>query len=134
MLPIEGGGMEVNMLECIVVGIGGFIGSVCRYLIGLLPVETNNGFPIKTLAINVIGSFVISAIAALAAKNKALNPQLVLMLKVGVCGGFTTFSTFAYESTELMKNGHIGIAFAYVISSIVLGVAAIFAAQLLFKL
>ena len=121
------------MLECIMVGIGGFIGSVCRYLIGLLPVETNNGFPIKTLAINAIGSFVISAITVLAAKNKALNPQIVLMLKVGVCGGFTTFSTFAYESTELMKSGHIGIAFAYVISSIVLGIAAIFAAQLLLK-
>ena len=131
--PAEGGGMEISMLECIMVGIGGFIGSVCRYLIGLLPVETNNGFPIKTLAINAIGSFVISAITVLAAKNKALNPQIVLMLKVGVCGGFTTFSTFAYESTELMKNGHIGIAFAYVISSIVLGVAAIFAAQLLLK-
>ena len=129
----EGGGMETNMLECIMVGIGGFIGSVCRYLIGLLPVETNNNFPIKTLAINVIGSFAISAITVLAAKNKALNPQVVLMLKVGVCGGFTTFSTFAYESTELMKNGHMGIAFAYVVSSIVLGAAAIFAAQLIFK-
>ena len=125
--------METNMLECIMVGIGGFIGSVCRYLIGLLPVETNNGFPIKTLAINVIGSFAISAITVLAAKNKALNPQVVLMLKVGVCGGFTTFSTFAYESTELIKNGHIWIAFAYVVSSIVLGAAAIFAAQLIFK-
>lgn len=121
------------MLECIMVGIGGFIGSVCRYLIGLLPIETNNGFPIKTLAINVIGSFVISTIVVLAAKNKAINPQVVLMLKVGVCGGFTTFSTFAYESAELMKNGHIGIAFAYVLSSIVLGVAAIFAAQFLLK-
>ena len=121
------------MLECIMVGIGGFIGSVCRYLIGLLPIETNNGFPIKTLAINIIGSFVISAIAVLAARNKELNPHVVLMLKVGVCGGFTTFSTFAYESSELMKNGHMGIAFAYVISSIVLGVAAIFAAQLLLK-
>ena len=133
MPPDEGGGMETNMLECIMVGIGGFIGSVCRYLIGLLPVETNNGFPIKTLAINVIGSFAISAITVLAAKNKALNPQVVLMLKVGVCGGFTTFSTFAYESTELIKNGHIWIAFAYVVSSIVLGAAAIFAAQLIFK-
>ena len=125
--------METNMLECIMVGIGGFIGSVCRYLIGLLPIETNNGFPIKTLAINIIGFFAISAIAVLAAKNKALNPQVVLMLKVGVCGGFTTFSTFAYESAELMKNGHMGIAFAYVVSSIVLGVAAIFAAQLFLK-
>lgn len=119
------------MLECIMVGIGGFIGSVCRYLIGLLPIETNNGFPIKTLVINVIGSFLISVIAILATKNKEFNPQIALMLRVGVCGGFTTFSTFAYEAAELTKNGHMVTAFAYVCISVVLGVAAIFAAQIL---
>lgn len=121
------------VLDCIMVGIGGFIGSVCRYLIGLLPLETNSGFPIKTLVINVIGSFVISCIAILATRDKGLNPQVVLMLRVGVCGGFTTFSTFAYESAELMKNGHVVTAFAYVCISIILGVAAIFAAQILIK-
>lgn len=121
------------MLNCVMVGIGGFIGSVCRYLIGLLPFETNSGFPIKTLAINVIGSFLISFIAVLAAKNKGLNSQIVLMLRVGVCGGFTTFSTFAYESAELIKNGHTMIAFAYICASVVLGTAAIFAAQILLK-
>ena len=121
------------MINCIMVGIGGFIGSVCRYLIGLLPMEASSGFPIKTLAINVIGSFCIGLIAALAAKNEGLNPHVVLLLKVGVCGGFTTFSTFAYESTELIKSGHTLTAFAYVCASVLLGVAAIFAAQLLVK-
>ena len=121
------------MLDCIMVGIGGFIGSVCRYLIGLLPIETNSGFPVKTLAINVIGSFLISVIAILATKDKGLNPQIVLMLKVGVCGGFTTFSTFAYESMDLIKDGHMPIAFAYVCTSVILGVLAIFAAQILIK-
>ena len=121
------------MLDCILVGIGGFIGSICRYLIGLLPIETNNGFPIKTLAINIVGSFLISVIAVFASKNKDLNPQIVLMLRVGVCGGFTTFSTFAYESADLIKNGHTLTAFTYVCISIVLGVAAIFAAQILIK-
>ena len=48
------------MINCIMVGIGGFIGSICRYLIGLLPIEASSGFPIKTLTINVIGSFCIS--------------------------------------------------------------------------
>ena len=121
------------MLDCIMVGIGGFIGSVCRYLIGLLPIETNNGFPIKTLAINIIGSFLISVIAILASKDKSLNPQIVLMLRVGICGGFTTFSTFAYESADLIKNGHMMTAFVYVCMSVVLSVAAIFAAQILIK-
>lgn len=121
------------MLDCILVGIGGFIGSICRYLIGLIPIETNNGFPIKTLVINIIGSFLISVIAILASKNKDLNPQIVLMLRVGICGGFTTFSTFAYESADLIKNGHMLTAFSYVFISIVLGIAAIFAAQILVK-
>ena len=121
------------MLNCLLVGIGGFIGTVFRYLIGLLPVETNSGFPIKTLMINIAGSFCIGLITALAVKNKELNDHIVLMLKVGVCGGFTTFSTFAYESTDLIKIGHVVIAVAYVCTSIVLGVMAVLAAQMLVK-
>lgn len=121
------------MIDCIMVGIGGFIGTVCRYLIGLLPMETHSGFPVKTLAVNVVGSFLISAIAILATRDKSLNPQVVLMLRVGVCGGFTTFSTFAYESAELMKGGHMTIALTYICTSVVLGVLAIFAAQILLK-
>ena len=121
------------MLNCLYVGIGGFIGTVCRYLIGLLPIETNNGFPIKTLIINIAGSLVIGLIAAFAVKNKDLNEQIVLMLRVGVCGGFTTFSTFAYESTDLMRNGHMGLALAYVCTSIIFGVLAVFAAQMVVK-
>lgn len=119
------------MLNCMIVGIGGFIGTVCRYLIGLLPVEAESGFPVKTLAINVIGAFLISFITAAAAENKSLNPQVILMIRVGVCGGFTTFSTFAYESAELMRNGQGLTAFAYVCASVILGAAAVFAAQML---
>ena len=121
------------MLNCLMVGIGGFIGSVCRYLIGLLPVETNSGFPVKTLLINIAGSFLIGLITALAVKNKDMNEQLVLLLRVGVCGGFTTFSTFAYEMTDLMKSGHTVIALIYVCTSIILGVLAVYAAQMLVK-
>lgn len=121
------------MLNCLMVGIGGFIGSVCRYLIGLLPVEADGGFPVKTLLINIAGSFLIGLITALAVKNKDMNEQLVLLLKVGVCGGFTTFSTFAYETTDLMKNGHAVTALIYVCTSIILGVLAVYAAQMLVK-
>lgn len=121
------------MLNCLVVGIGGFIGAVCRYLIGLLPVETDSGFPVKTLLINIVGSFLIGLISALAVKNKNISEQIVLLLKVGICGGFTTFSTFAYESADLLKNGHTAVALAYVCTSIILGVLAVFAAQMLVK-
>lgn len=122
------------MWNCILVGIGGFIGTVCRYLIGLLPIKTDSGFPVKTFAINIIGAFVLGLIAALAAKNKAVDSRVVLMLRVGVCGGFTTFSTFAYETTDLMQNGSVGVALCYVIASVVLGILAIYSAQLLVQL
>lgn len=117
------------MINCIFVGVGGFIGSVCRYLIGLLPIRPDNGFPIKTLVINIVGAFLISIIASMAAKNKSISPQLILMLKVGICGGFTTFSTFAYEATDLLNQGYIGVAIGYVALSIVLGMAAVFLGQ-----
>ncbi len=121
------------MLNCIIVGIGGFIGTVCRYLVGLLPLKLENGFPIKTLAINFAGAFLLGLITAAAVKSKSINPQIALMLKVGVCGGFTTFSTFAYESVDLMKNGSLTVAFCYIAVSIILGVLAVFAAQMLIK-
>lgn len=73
------------MFNCIIVGLGGFIGAVLRYLIGKLSVGMENGFPVKTLLINVAGAFVIGIVVALAAKN-SLNPRLVLFLKVGICG------------------------------------------------
>lgn len=121
------------MLNCLFVGIGGFVGSILRYLVGLLPIETENGFPVKTLVINIVGAFLLGLITAMAAKNKSLNPQVILMLRVGVCGGFTTFSTFAYESTELMRSGHMATGIIYICASMVLGVLAVFAAQMLVK-
>lgn len=121
------------MLNCILVGIGGFIGSISRYLVGLLPIETGSGFPIKTLAINIPGSFLIGVIAVLASKDKGLNPQIALMLRTGICGGFTTFSTFAFESADLMKNGQMMTAFIYICLSMILGVSAVFAGQIIVK-
>ena len=71
----------------------------------------------------------IGVIVALAVKYADLNPRLVLFLKVGVCGGFTTFSSYALETGDLMKSGHTGIAFAYVVLSVLCGVAAVFTGQ-----
>ena len=121
------------ILNCFMVGIGGFFGSVCRYLVGLLPVEAGQGFPIKTLCINVLGAFAISVITAMAAKNKSVSPELVLMLRVGICGGFTTFSTFAYESVDLIKSGGAGVALTYICASVILSILAVFAGQALVK-
>ncbi len=117
------------LLNCLCVGLGGFVGSVLRYLVTLLPYGA--GFPVKTLAINVLGAFVLGLICALATRHVDASPQLVLMLKVGVCGGFTTFSTFALETSDLLQSGAWPAALAYVVASVVLSVAAVFGAEAL---
>ena len=119
------------MLNVIVVGLGGFVGAVCRYLIGLIPVNEATVFPIKTFLINIVGCIVIGMISLAATKNTSLNPQLLLFLKVGVCGGFTTFSTFALETTELIKNGNTLMALIYMLGSVLVGVGVIFAVEYL---
>lgn len=119
------------MIECLCVGIGGFIGSICRYLIGQIPYGMENGFPIKTLLINMSGAFFISLLASCFSKGLLQNAHVELMLKVGLCGGFTTFSTFAYETSGLMSQGDHVLAFAYMILSFCLSLAAVFLAQLI---
>ncbi len=118
------------MLNCIIVGIGGFIGAVVRYLIGLIPVNPQNGFPIKTLLINIAGAFLIGMVVAFGAK-KEWNPQLILFLKVGICGGFTTFSSFALETNQLLEQGAGGSAALYVVLSVAGALAAVYVAQIL---
>ena len=71
-------------MDCLAVGIGGFIGSVCRYLVGKIPIKNPAGFPINTFLINIAGAFVIGCLAAAAAKNSDISPRLMLFLKVGL--------------------------------------------------
>ena len=97
-------------------------------LVGMVPLTPENGFPVKTFLINVIGSFIIGLVAALTAKY-TLNPRLVLFLKVGICGGFTTFSSFALETDQLLAKGAATTAAPYVLLSIICGILAVFAAQ-----
>lgn len=117
------------MLNCLMVGIGGFIGSICRYLIGLIPVSESTVFPIKTLCINIVGSFVIGLVVFYAQASKNFDPKLLLLLKVGICGGFTTFSSFALETFDLMQRDTFMVAIAYIALSVILGVGAIFTAK-----
>jgi len=91
------------MLDILAVGVGGFLGAVCRYLISLIPLDRSFTFPIKTLLINIVGCMIIGIITIAASKNAEMNPYLLLFLKVGVCGGFTTFTTFALETSDLQQ-------------------------------
>ena len=121
------------MINCLMVGIGGFVGSILRYLIGLINVNEAFAFPVKTLCINVIGAFAIGLIAAVSARNSEFSPHIILLLKVGICGGFTTFSTFALETEGLMQEGRYLIAIAYILSSVILSIAAVFLGEALVK-
>ena len=93
----------------------------------------NTPIPAKTFAVNVLGCFIIGLITALSLKSSSLNPRLILFLKVGICGGFTTFSTFALESSNLLKNGHAGIAILYMALSIVVGISFVLIAEFIIK-
>ena len=90
-------------MNIIAVGMGGFIGAVLRYLIGLIPVKETMVFPVKTFCINIIGCLLIGLITVLASRNPEINPKWILFLKAGICGGFTTFSTFSLESCNLFE-------------------------------
>lgn len=118
-------------MNCLFVGLGGAVGAVCRYLLSLLPVKLPSGFPVVTLGINVLGAFALGVLLALAGRDANLDPRLMLFLKVGVCGGFTTFSTFCGETEQLLAAGHTAAATAYIVLSVLLGVGAVWAAQLL---
>ena len=122
------------MLDCIAVGLGGFIGSVLRHLAGKLPLGgAAQGFPLATLLINVLGSFAIGLIAALAARRPELDARLLLFARVGLCGGFTTFSTFSLETVELLRAGACGAAALYALLRAALCVLAVLLAHLLVK-
>ncbi|MCR4783528.1 MAG: fluoride efflux transporter CrcB [bacterium] len=121
------------MLNCLAVGVGGFLGSVARYLLGMMLARESCAFPFNTFVINVSGSFLIGVIAALSLKNPNIDPRLVLMIKVGLCGGFTTFSTFSLETLKLLETGSYCWAGAYVVCSVFMCVPATFAAQLIIK-
>lgn len=110
------------MLQSILmVGIGGFAGSVLRYLISYyLKVSWSTVYPFGTFTVNLAGSFLIGIIIA-TALTENLSQQARLLLATGFCGGFTTFSTFSFEFFSLLQNGHTGYAFLYAVSSLALG-------------
>lgn len=117
------------IIKCLAVGAGGFIGSVFRYLIGLALFLNKWDIPLHTLAVNVIGAVIIGMIVKSAESYEAVNETAVLLLKVGVCGGFTTFSTFSLESLELLQSGKWLLFGAYVAASLVLCIGGVFAGR-----
>lgn len=91
------------MKALLFVFLGGGLGSVVRFLIGKLNIIYT--IPLGTLIVNILGSFLIGLILSYSSKHTNINKELILFLATGFCGGFTTFSTFAYENQNLLKTG-----------------------------
>ncbi|MGN0453944.1 MAG: fluoride efflux transporter CrcB [Ruminococcus sp.] len=118
--------------ECIFVGLGGFSGAVLRYLLTLIPVKSN--FPLMTFIVNISGAVLIGFIVGAAGLIPNVSQSLVLFAKTGVCGGYTTFSTFALESVNLFKNQHRLIGICYIVLSVIVCLLGVILGQYLAKL
>ncbi len=102
-------------MEFLFVALGGAAGAVSRYAISLIPVKS--GFPILTLMTNIIGAVLIGFIAGIAGSKIEISKNTILFWKTGVCGGFTTFSTFSLEAYNLFDDGKYVIGGLYVLLS-----------------
>lgn len=121
------------MKECIIVFLGGGIGSILRYLISTFATGKNiQGFPTATFICNLAGCLLIGMIYSMTIKF-GWSAGTRLLLTTGLCGGFTTFSTFSYESLQLYKNGMVTTATIYVALSIGIGLLMVYIGQLLCK-
>ena len=122
------------MTKLLAIAAGGAIGALLRYWTSVaVHSRLGAGFPYGTLAVNVIGSLLMGFLYIWLIDRMAAGPTLRAFLLIGVLGAFTTFSTFSMDVVLLSERGAFGLAFLYVLSSVVLSIAAFFAAMSLFR-
>ncbi len=122
------------MLQVLVVGFGGFLGTVARFgLSGLVHKHFGGSFPLGTLVINILGCLVIGILMYLIEDRSMFGPTARLFLTIGLLGGFTTFSSFGYETVELLRDGDYRSAAINVGASVLLGLGAVWAGRALMK-
>ncbi|MCA9767586.1 MAG: fluoride efflux transporter CrcB [Gemmatimonadetes bacterium] len=115
-------------MNSLAVAAGGATGATLRYLVSLWVVRGHaDAFPWATLFVNLVGSFLLGAVVVYATETSAFSQPLRLFLTVGLCGGFTTMSSFAYETLDFAARGLAGRALLYALASLVLSVLAVFA-------
>ncbi len=116
-----------TLTSCVLVGAGGFLGAVARYLVTLsVSGAVRTPFPVATFLINVSGSFLIGVLGVLVARRMTASPEAVrLALAVGFLGAFTTFSAFELETDVLLRDGRGLLAAAYVGASVAVGLLAL---------
>ena len=106
-------------------GAGSFLGGAGRYLVSLAMKGLDKGFPWATLAVNLVGCFLIGLLWGVFSKNGTESSNLSLFLTVGVCGGFTTFSTFSKDALVMLQSGNLWGFVGYVAFSVVVGIALV---------
>lgn len=123
------------MWRAVLVGFGGLLGSLARYgLAGLVQRLAGASFPSGTLTVNVLGSFVVGLIMVLSLERGLLDANARLFLAVGFCGGFTTMSTFSFETIALLRDGELVTAFGNLALTITLCFAAVWLGDLVGRL
>ena len=107
------------MKQILLVGLGGFVGSSLRYSLGLWISKFNEGaFPLSTLSVNLVGSIILGILVGFGIKSDSSS---YMLLGIGVCGGFTTFSTFALDGVRLIEQNQFFHLSIYLIGSVILG-------------
>jgi CrcB protein len=116
------------MARWLLIGGFGFIGTILRYAVqGGAQRILGGSFPSGTLAVNVIGSFIVAFVATLTLERAAMNPTLRSAILIGFCGGFTTFSALAYESFEMVRTGDPARGALNLAAHVILGLMAVWA-------
>ena len=122
------------MANYFIIGIGGFFGAVCRYMVALwIGQKWGRTFPLGTFVVNISGSFLIGLLMSFFTEKFMVSPQVRLFLVVGFLGAYTTFSTFEYETGNLLKDGEWSIALANVILSVIAGFVALKLGEIIAK-
>lgn len=118
--------------EILLVGLGGGIGSILRFLTSKLALKIHPGdFPLGTFCVNILGCFLIGLLLGLSIKHEWLSLQGKYLLITGFCGGFTTFSTFSMENLYLYQSGNYAMLIIYTAASLIIGFGAVWGGLLL---
>lgn len=111
-------------MQFLVVGLGGAVGAILRYALGLIPIHYT--FPFMTFFINFSGAVIIGLVTGFAMSRNEISNNQILFLKVGFCGGYTTFSSFSLEVLNLIENDHIGLGLLYAAASVMTCVIGVY--------